>query len=104
VYSAYTIRMSKSKKIQGKRRKQQIERIVKNLPDTLTEKEKIAFAKNQLGQKVKNIFTTPKKPVKKQHKSVNPSFKFYKPKDGEGTIPLSRSYKPVSGGKVGGKK
>ena len=95
--------MSKPKKHSKKSQKQQIERIIKNLPDTLSEKEKILFAKNQLGLSVRNIFTK-KKTIKQPTKSVNPSFKFYKPKDGEGTISRKRSYRPVIGGKTGGKK
>ena len=35
--------------------KNKIDRIVKNLPETLSQKEKIAFAKSSLGLKVKNI-------------------------------------------------
>ena len=95
--------MTKPKKRSKKSQKQQIERIIKNLPDTLSEKEKILFAKNSLGGSPRNILTKQKN-IKQPTKSVNPSFKFYKSKDGEGTISRKRSYRPVIGGKTGGKK
>ena len=82
--------------------KNKIDRIVKNLPETLSQKEKIAFAKSSLGLKVKNIFSKPK--VQKNGGRANPSFQFYKPKDGSGTIPKKRSYRSIQGGKTGGKK
>mgnify|MGYP001320971867 CR=1 FL=1 len=82
--------------------KSKIDRIVKNLPDNLSQKEKYAFAKRSLGLKVKNIFTKPKVP--KNGGAVNPSFKFYKPKDGTGTMPKNCIYRSAQGGKTGGKK
>lgn len=82
--------------------KSKIERIIKKLPDNLTKQEKIAFAKSSLGLQVKNIITKPKTP--KNGGKPNPSFKFYKPKDGTRTISKKYSYKPVSGGKATGKK
>tara|TARA_B100001059_G_C17507941_1_gene414316 strand:+ start:196 stop:459 length:264 start_codon:yes stop_codon:yes gene_type:complete len=82
--------------------KSKIERIIKKLPDNLSQKEKIAFAKSALGLPVKNIITKPQAP--KYGGKPNPSFKFYKPKDGTRTISKKYSYKPVSGGKAGSKK
>ena len=51
---------------------------------------------------VKNIITKYQAP--KFGGKANPSFKFYKPKDGTRTLSKKHSYKPVSGGKAGGKK
>lgn len=82
--------------------KSKIDRIIKNLPDNLTKQEKIAFAKSSLGLPVKNIITKPQAP--KHGGKSNPSFKFYKPKDGTRTLSKKHSYKPISGGKAGGKK